>query len=353
MEKTITKIKVAVGLSGGLDSSVTCLLLKQQGYDVVAITVKMVDDENFSTIIKNAQNVAKKIKIPHIVLDLSQEFNKNVIDYFVNSYKKGETPNPCILCNRTIKWGRLFDFAINELGCDYVSSGHYARIENFDGMKKLFPAKDATKDQQYYLFELTQEHLNKILFPLSGYTKDQIRQIAIENDLPSKSAKESQDICFITKPMTTKKFITDKLGSKPGDFIFIKTGKKVGKHDGFYKYTIGQRKGIGIAWEEPLYVVKLDARNNIVFVGTKEDLLQKSLQIKKVSLQYPSEKTNFNAFVKIRYNMQAQKATINLDKENNTGFIVFDEPISSVTSGQAAVFYDIDDKHLIGGGWIV
>ena len=344
--------KVAVGLSGGLDSSVTCFLLKQQGYDVAAITVKMVDDAKFEQIVKNAVAVADKIGIPHYVLDLSKEFKKDVIDYFENSYKNGLTPNPCILCNRTIKWGRLFDYAINVLGCDYVSSGHYARIEDMDGIKKMYPAKDEKKDQQYYLFELDQNHLQKIIFPLSGYTKDEIRKIALDNDLPSKSSKESQDICFITKPMTTKKYITQKFGTKKGDFVFLKTGKKVGTHEGFYQYTIGQRKGIGIAWEEPLYVVKLDAQKNIVYVGTKEDLLSTELSLHDVKFQYPFEKEEFEANVKIRYNMDSKPARIFVDYKNMTGRVVFDEPVASVTSGQAAVFYDKNDKHLIGGGWI-
>lgn len=344
--------KVAVGLSGGLDSSVTCFLLKQQGYDVAAITVKMVDDAKFEQIVKNAAAVADKIGIPHYVLDLSKEFKKDVIDYFENSYKNGLTPNPCILCNRTIKWGRLFDYAINVLGCDYVSSGHYARIEDMDGIKKMYPAKDEKKDQQYYLFELDQNHLQKIIFPLSRYTKDEIRKIALDNDLPSKSSKESQDICFITKPMTTKKYITQKFGTKKGDFVFLKTGKKVGTHEGFYQYTIGQRKGIGIAWEEPLYVVKLDAQKNIVYVGTKEDLLSTELSLHDVKFQYPFEKEEFEANVKIRYNMDSKPARVFVDYKNMTGRVVFDEPVASVTSGQAAVFYDKNDKHLIGGGWI-
>lgn len=348
----MNNIKVAVALSGGLDSSVTCWLLKQQGYDVVSITAKMVEDEKFEQIVQNAKNVADKIGIPHYVMDLSKEFKQDVIDYFEESYKKGQTPNPCIMCNRSIKWGRLFDFAVEELGCDFVSSGHYAKIVDDNGIKKLYPAKDEKKDQQYYLFELDQKHLNKILFPLSEYTKDDIRRIAQENDLPSKSSKESQDICFITKPMTTKKYITEKLGTQKGDFVLIKTNKKLGSHDGFYQYTIGQRKGIGIAYEEPLYVVKLDALKNIVYVGTKDDLFTDSLTFKDFSLQYPFKEQEFDADVKIRYNMEAKKAHIILDSENKTGKINFYEPVSAVTSGQAAVFYDINDKHLIGGGWI-
>ncbi len=344
--------KVAVALSGGLDSSVTCYLLKQQGYDVCAITVKMVDDEKFDTIVKNAKDVADKLDIPHYVLNLSKEFKHDVIDYFENSYRLGKTPNPCILCNRTIKWGRLFDYAIEELGCDYVASGHYARITDDNGIKKMYPARDEKKDQQYYLFELNQKHLSKILFPLSDYVKEEIRQIAIDNDLPAKSSKESQDICFITKPMTTKKYLLEKFGTKTGNFIYINDGRKLGIHDGFWQYTIGQRKGIGIAFEQPLYVVKLDAAKNIVYVGTKDDLYSDSVVIHDVKFQYPFEKTSFEAMVKIRYNMQTQKAHVIYDNNTKTAKIDFDYPVASVTPGQAVVFYDVNDRHLIGGGWI-
>ena len=346
------KLKVGVGLSGGLDSSVTCLLLKQQGYEVVGITAKMVDDKNFSNIIANAKAVAKKIGIKHEVIDLTEDFDKKIINYFIESYKNGETPNPCILCNRYIKWGKLFDYAIEQLNCDFVSSGHYAKIIEHNGTKKLYPAKDINKDQQYYLFELNQKQLSKILFPLSDFTKEEIRKIAIKNDLPSKSAKESQDICFITKPMSTKKFITEKLGIQKGKFVYVKTGKSIGTHDGFYQYTIGQRKGIGIAWPEPLYVIKLDANKNLVYVGTKDDLYTTELNIKNCTTQYELTNNEFDALVKIRYNMNPQKAKVILEKETKTGKIFFEQPISAVTTGQAAVFYSTDDNHLIGGGWI-
>ena len=348
----VMKKKVAVALSGGLDSSVACWLLKQHGYDVVSVTAKMVDDGKFEQIVQNAKNVSDMLCIPHYVLDLSKEFKKDVIDYFENSYRKGQTPNPCIMCNRTIKWGRLFDYAIDELGCDYIASGHYAKITDDNGIKKLYPAKDEKKDQQYYLFELNQKLLEKIIFPLSDYTKEQIRQIAADNNLPSKSSKESQDICFITKPMTTKKYITEKFGTQKGDFVLVDTGKKIGTHEGFYQYTIGQRKGIGIAYEEPLYVVGLDAEKNIVYVGTKNELYKSSLNFYDLSLQYPLSVAEFDANVKIRYNMEAKKAHVVLDFEKNKGHIDFYEPVSAITSGQAAVFYDINDKHLIGGGWI-
>ena len=207
-----SKKKIAVALSGGLDSSVTCLILKSQGYDVVAVTAKMIDDENFEQVVKNARVVADKLEIPHYVLDLSEDFKRNIIDYFENSYKTGRTPNPCIMCNKTIKWGKLFDFAVNELGCDFIATGHYADIKEESGVFKLYPASDTKKDQLYYLFELSQEQLSKTKFPLCGYLKDDIRKIAQENDLPSKSSKESQDICFIKKPMTTKKYLLEKFG---------------------------------------------------------------------------------------------------------------------------------------------
>ena len=349
---TNKKSKVAVALSGGLDSSVACWLLKQQNYDVIAVTAKMLNDQKFEQITENAKNVAQKIGIAHYVIDLSKEFKKDVIDYFEESYKTGKTPNPCIMCNRTIKWGKLFDYAINELKCDFVASGHYAKIVDDNGIKKLYPAKDILKDQQYYLFELQQKQLNKIIVPLSEYTKDDIRKIAIENDLPSKSSKESQDICFITKPMTTKKYISQKLQPKNGNFILSTTGEKIGTHNGFFQYTIGQRKGIGIAHSEPLYVTKLDAKNNIVYVGTKDELYTDSLVFNDLSLQYPFKKNEFDANVKIRYNMSAKKAKVILDRKNNCGEIKFYEPVSAITAGQAVVFYSLDDNHLVGGGWI-
>ena len=207
------------------------------------------------------------------------------------------------------------------------------------------------KDQQYYLFELAQHQLEKILFPLSDYVKDEIRQIAIDNDLPPKSSKESQDICFIKKPMTTKKYLVEKIGVQQGHFVFCKTGEKMGGHEGFWQYTIGQRKGIGIAYTEPLYVVALDAKENIVYLGTKEDLLKDSLEFENLHFQYEILEKEFVANVKIRYNMQPEKGRVFIDN-NKCGRIIFENPVASVTSGQAVVFYDIDDKHLVGGAWI-
>ena len=344
--------RVAVALSGGLDSSVVCYLLKKQGCDVVALTAKMADDENFTQITEKARAVADKLKIPHYIIDLSREFKQNIIDYFENSYKNGKTPNPCIICNKTIKWGRLFDFAIKELGCDYIATGHYANIKEDNGVFKLYPANDTKKDQLYYLFELSQEQLSRTMFPLCGYLKEDIKRIAEENDLPSKSSKESQDICFIKKPMTTKKYLLDKFGKKKGDFILEETGEKIGEHEGFYQYTIGQRKGIGIAYKEPLYVSGLDAAQNIVYCAPAGKITKTLVHIENAKTQYPTEQKEFQALVKIRYNMKAQRAKI-IFYDEKTADILFDAPVSAVTPGQACVFYDENDGHLIGGGWII
>lgn len=345
------KKRVAVALSGGLDSSVVCRLLLSQGYNVVAVTAKMIDDENFSQIAEKAGAVADKLEIPHYIIDLSKDFKSRIIDYFENSYKSGLTPNPCIFCNKTIKWGKLFDFAIEELGCDYFATGHYANIREENGVFKLYPANDEKKDQLYYLFELSQKQLSKTIFPLSGYLKEEIRKIAQENDLPSKSSKESQDICFIKKPMTTKKYLLQKFGTKKGDFILEKTGEKLGVHDGFYQFTIGQRKGIGIAYSEPLYVSGLDSEKNIVYCATAGGLEKSIVHLNHAKTQYPSEQKEFITLVKIRYNMPAQRAKV-IIFDDKTADVLFVEPVSSVTPGQACVFYDVNDGHLIGGGWI-
>ena len=343
------KKRIAVALSGGVDSSVSALLLKNQGYEVVGITGKMVDDDNFETVCQNAKAVADKLKIEHHVLDLSETFKKNIIDYFVNSYKKGETPNPCILCNKTIKWGAIFDYATNELNCDFIATGHYANIMGKDGMFLLYPAKDIHKDQLYYLFELNQKQLSKTIFPLKDLKKSEIREIAKENDLPSKSSKESQDICFIKKPYTTKKFLMKNIKSQKGEFILEKTGEVIGYHEGFFQYTIGQRKGIGIAYSEPLYVTGLCAEKNQVFVGTKDELFCESLILDNFNLHDKNFKSG-QALVKIRYNMNAVLADVNF--ENNKTSIKFKQPVSGVTKGQACVLYCTNDGHLIGGGRI-
>lgn len=340
----------AVALSGGVDSSVTAMILQQRGYEVIGITGKMVNTPAADKICENAKNVADKLGIKHYTLDVCDKFQKYVIDYFENSYKKGRTPNPCIVCNQFIKWGEIFDYAINTLGADVFATGHYADIRNIDGVYKLYPAKDEHKDQLYFLYRLGQKELSKTIFPLYEYEKAQVRQLAYDFDLPPKSSKESQDICFIQKPDTTKKYLIDKLGETSGDFIELSTGKKLGTHTGHYQYTIGQRKGIGIATPYPLYVIDIDADKNIVYLGKKEDDYRNKLVIEDLNFSYPVTETEFDAMVKIRYNMQAKKAKVKILQDQAE--IEFYEPINSITAGQSGVIYDIQDRHLIGGGYI-
>jgi tRNA-specific 2-thiouridylase len=302
-------------------------------------------------ICQNAEHVADKLGIKHYVLDVCEKFQQKVIDYFINSYKNGQTPNPCIVCNQFIKWGEIFDYAINELGADVFATGHYADIRCVDGIYKLYPAKDEHKDQLYFLYRLGQKELSKTIFPLCEYTKGQVRKLAYDFNLPTKSSRESQDICFIQKPFSTKKYLTERFGTMVGDFIEVTSGKKVGEHTGHYQYTIGQRKGIGIAAPYPLYVVDIDAEKNIVYLGRKEDDLKSRLAIKNLYFSYPIGKNEFDALVKIRYNMPAQKAHVQIF--DDVAEIEFYDSVNSVTAGQAGVIYDLNDGHLIGGGTVI
>ena len=341
--------KVAVALSGGIDSAVVAALLKEEGYDVIGVTGKMTCSDDFEQVALNAKKVADKLDIEHHVIDVSSEFNDKIINYFENSYKNGKTPNPCIMCNKYIKWGSLFDYAINELGADYIATGHYANIKEEGGIYKLYPASDEHKDQLYFLFLLTQEHLKRTIFPLSKYKKSEVRELSQKYDLQPKSAKESQDICFIKPPMTTKKYLNNIFSSQKGDFIQKSTGKILGHHDGFWQFTIGQRKGIGLAAPEALYVIDIDSKTNTVFVGYKDELNSEKLVLHNICWSYENTDTIFEALVKIRYNMKAVPALINATSSVEITFL---EAISGITPGQACVIYDKTDGHLLGGGFI-
>lgn len=342
--------KVAVALSGGVDSAVTAALLLEQGFEVIGVTAKMFCSADAEQVAVNAKSVADKLGIDFVVYDAVVDFKKNVVDYFENSYINGETPNPCIMCNKYIKWGCLFDYVINELGVDYIATGHYANIKKEGEIYNLYPASDEHKDQLYFLFSLNQNQLSKTLFPLSGYKKEEVKQIAQKYDLPPKSAKESQDICFIKTPMTTKKYLNERFEKKQGYFVEKISGKVLGKHDGFWQYTIGQRKGIGIAAPAPLYVLDINSEENVVYVGYEKDLYSKILKLENIDFLDNINKDEFEALVKIRYNMQAVKAVVK--KDEISWEVEFQEPVAAITKGQACVFYDVNDGHLIGGSFI-
>ena len=341
----VTSLKTAVvAMSGGVDSSVAALLLKNQGYNVVGLTAKMLHDQDSA----NVYSVAEKLEIKLLTLDVVELFRKCVIEYFENSYLQAKTPNPCIVCNKFIKWGALFDYAVNCLNADVFATGHYADIRFDSGFYKIFPAKDSLKDQLYFLYRLSQKQLSKTVFPLANFSKSEIKNIAVEYDLPPKDSKESQDICFIQKPLTTKKYLTQHFGVKPGKFVEITSGNVLGNHNGAYFYTIGQRKGIGISAPYPLYVVGIDGQNNIVYLGKDTDNFSSFVSLNDINFLYPVSNKHFDALVKIRYNMPAVKASCSvLDNVINVSFY---QPVNSVTPGQSGVLYDINDGHLLGGG---
>ncbi|MDD3150905.1 MAG: tRNA 2-thiouridine(34) synthase MnmA [Candidatus Gastranaerophilales bacterium] len=344
------KKTVAVGLSGGIDSSSAAILLKEQGYNVIGLTA--IFHEHAQNDVRQAEKICQILEIPFKTVNFQEEFKSKVTSYFINSYKNGLTPNPCITCNKYLKWGLLMDYALNEIGADFYASGHYAKLQKDENGFKIIRAKDDKKDQLYALYNISQDRLAKILFPLGDIEKNEAKKLVEKYNLPCAKSKESQDICFIKPPDCTKNYLLRNLGVKIGHFVDIHTNKILGKHDGFYQYTIGQRKGIGIAAPNPLYVIKLDANNNIVYVGNKEDLFKNELEINDVTFQQESYKNKkFSAFVKIRYNMTAQKAIV-ISSENNA-IVKFNEPQSAITSGQSAVIYDETNTFLIGGGVIL
>ncbi len=358
------KRKVLVCLSGGIDSSLAALFLKKQGYEVHGVTFRTWDYVTESCwekqkgccsieSIVEAKQFAEKIGITHQVLDLREHFKKTVINEFVNEYLAGRTPNPCVRCNAETKWGEVMSLA-DELGCNYVSTGHYAQVRGENDRFILSQGMDETKDQSYFLWMLTQENLARTIFPLGKWKKADIKKMAAERGLVKLAEKrESQEICFIPKN-DYRDFLKEQvpgLDSKIGEGNFISMeGKVLGQHKGYPYYTIGQRKGLGIALGEPRFVVDIRTRTNEIVLGSYNDLEKKSLKIKNINLiKYPEIKDGMQTDVKIRFRSKPVKATI--FTENESYIIVTHQPLYAVTPGQSAVFYEGHD--IVGGGIIV
>lgn len=346
--------KIAIAMSGGVDSSVAAYLLKEAGYEVVGLTAWLVagggrccDDG-----VIDAVKVCDQIGIEHHAVDLRQGFADGIIRDFHESYSRGETPIPCISCNNDIKWGNLLDYALNKLGATHMASGHYSRITKDDDGFKVFRSEDDKKDQTYMLWGLTQEQLSKTMFPLGVYAKDEVREFAEQGKLCVAKKPDSQDICFVSNGMTNSDYLLKILGEKPGDIIEVESGEVLGRHKGSFNFTYGQRKGIGVAYKEPLYVVKIDSKNNVVYVGTKDKLLAQKAIANKRNIIFKPGSGSFKARVKIRYNSQPTEATVNL-LDGDKVSVEFLEPVEAITPGQAMAFYGIDDPtHLLGGAWI-
>jgi len=340
------KKRVAVAMSGGVDSSVAAALLKQAGYEVNGIYMQLWSDPNLVPATSDLEHTCQILDIPLYKLDLGREFHSLVIDYFCREYSLGRTPNPCIACNQHIKFGLLLERAL-EMGAEYLATGHYARIERSPNGYRLLKAVDITKDQSYFLYTLGQRQLQHLLLPLDELSKEKVRELAAELGLPASSRHDSQDVCFIPDN-DYRSFIAEYISLKPGDIVDI-TGKVLGKHGGLAQYTVGQKQGLGLASDEQLYVLKLDAANNRLVVGTKDRLLHNALIASKlswVSGKAPREPINITA--KVRY--KTPEAAARLHLKDKIAEINFHQPQQAIAPGQSVVFYQNDV--VLGGGII-
>jgi len=335
--------KILVAMSGGVDSTVVSYLLQKEGYEIEGVYMKLHDSPQYhQSNIEKVEKVATFLNIKHHVLDLSSEFNKAVFMPFVDTYKEGFTPNPCVLCNRNIKLGALLDFA-KERGFDYLATGHYAQIK--DGF--IVEAVDQSKDQSYFLSNVKKEALSRVIFPLGAMYKDDVKDIARDIEVLKSFAeqKESSEICFVDD--TYLEVLEDYIDiEKTGD-VLDEDGNIIGKHKGYMHYTIGKRKGFTVhGAHDPHYVLNIDAKNNTITVGTKDKLNVKYFEVMNLNM-FIDEK-NFESFVKIRYRSPKIECEVKID--NDKAVVKLYENVQGLAPGQAAVFYDGDK--VIGSGWI-
>lgn len=354
------KTRVAVLMSGGVDSSTCAALLLEQGYEVVGVTGWLIKSGSrcCDTGMIDAARVCEDLDIEHHAVDLRELFKSQIIDQFHQSYERARTPLPCSLCNTLIKWGALLNYAKKHLNAKYIATGHYARVVEVDGVKHLARAKDNTKDQSYVLWGITRDQLESTLLPLGDLLKSEIRGMAQDRNLVVANRPDSQDLCFIPQGSTVQDYLALKLDERPGAIIHVVTGEILGEHKGTHNFTIGQRRGIKIAYAEPLYVISLDPDTRVVYVGPKEALLKKELTASFVNWLVPNIPTEpFEAMAKVRYNSKTKKAMVYpLPKEDESDFgkvkVIFDEPEPAITPGQVLGIYDTSDTYILGGGWI-
>jgi len=354
--------KVVIGMSGGVDSSVAAYLLKEAGYEVIGVTMQIWQDEDTCTLeenggccglsaVEDARKVADKLGIPYYVMNFKKEFQANVIDYFAQEYLQGRTPNPCIACNRYVKWESLLTRSLS-IGADYIATGHYARVEQLpNGRYTLKKSATAAKDQTYALYNLNQHQLSCTLMPVGEYTKDQIREIAAKIDLPVANKPDSQEICFV-KDNDYAKFIKEYTNKElpEGNFV-TEDGEIVGRHKGITHYTVGQRKGLNLALGYPVFVLEIRPETNEVVVGTGDEVFSDRLYADRLNFMSIEDlEGEMRVTAKIRYSHKGSLCTIRKVDEDIVECI-FDEPQRAITPGQAVVFYDED--YVVGGGTII
>ncbi len=354
--------KVVVGMSGGVDSSVAAYLLKEAGYEVIGVTMQIWQDEDTCTLeenggccglsaVEDARRVADSLGIPYYVMNFKNEFRENVIDYFVDEYLKGKTPNPCIACNRYVKWESLLTRSLS-IGADYIATGHYARVVQLEnGRYALKKSATAAKDQTYALYNLTQEQLSRTLMPVGEYTKDEIRALAEKIGLLVANKPDSQEICFIPDHDYAS-FITDYTGKEIKEGNFVDTsGKVLGKHKGIIHYTVGQRKGLGIALGKPAFVVEIRPEANEVVIGTNDEVFTDCLYADNLNcMSVERFEDGMEVMAKIRYNHEGAKCKLTMVSDDVVK-CEFEQPQRAVTPGQAVVFYQGDI--VAGGGTIL
>ena len=348
-------------MSGGVDSSTVAAMMKKDGYNVIGITLKLYNDGKEVAASKqccsgqdimDAKRVAHKLGIKHKILYYQDKFKQGVIDNFINSYLKGETPIPCVQCNQTVKFKDLFEVS-KELKADALVTGHYVKSITSDDQTNMYRAIDENRDQSYFLFNTTREQLNYLRFPLGGMLKDETRSIAKKLDLNVADKPDSQDICFVPNgdyASVIRRFKPDSF--KKGNIKDLE-GKVIGVHDGIINFTIGQRKGIKVSDIDPLYVLKINSNKNEIIVGPRENLGRKNININKLNLLVDEKDLDKDILVKVRSTGKLLNARINL-KGNNSAEVNLKEPEDGISPGQACVFYDLDQKgyKVLGGGWI-